>query len=171
MDPLQEINWFAVHAKRLRESFAASNVAGLGLEIFFPRTLMEPPQRKRFGSHPEPLFPGYFFARFAPPGFLSAVTSCPGVLHVVSTGRFPIPVEESVIREIRDRVEDDGLVRLRPQRLKPGDRIVIGAGPFEGIMGRVEGEADDRQRVTVLLETLWHARVLVERRWIQAEAA
>ena len=171
MEPFQEINWFAVHAKRSRESFAAANVAALGLEIFFPQALMEEPRRKKFGTQPEPLFPGYFFARFAPLDFLGGVTSCPGVLRVVGAGRFPTPVEEFVIREIQDRVEADGLVKLRPQRLKPGDRIVIGSGPFEGIMGRVECEVSDRQRVAILLESLWYARVLVERRWIEVEAA
>lgn len=171
MDPLHDIHWFAVHAKRSRENFAAANIAALGLEIFFPKALIESPRRKRFGTHPEPLFPGYFFARFAPLSFLSAVTSCPGVLHVVGAKQFPIPVEESVIGEIRDRIESDGFVRLRPRELNPGDRIMINAGPFEGIMGRVECEVHDRQRVAILLETLWNARVVVERCWIEAEAA
>lgn len=170
MESFDKINWFAVHAKRSRESFAASNAAALGLEVFFPQALVEDSRRKKFGTHPEPLFPGYFFARFAPLDFLSAVTCCPGVLQVVGTGRCPIAVEDFVIREIQDRVEADGLVKLRPHRLKPGDRIMIDSGPFEGIMGRVECEVCDQQRVAILLETLWNARVLVERSSIQVEA-
>jgi hypothetical protein len=39
------------------------------------------------------------------------------------------------------------------------------------MMGRVERELDDRKRVAIFLESLLNARVLIERRWIEAEAA
>jgi hypothetical protein len=39
------------------------------------------------------------------------------------------------------------------------------------MMGRVERELDDRKRVAILLESLLNARALIERRWLQAEAA
>ena len=55
--------------------------------------------------------------------------------------------------------------------LAPGTRVTIQSGPFEGMMGRVERELDDRKRVAIFLEALFHARVLIERRWIEAEAA
>jgi hypothetical protein len=38
-------------------------------------------------------------------------------------------------------------------------------------MGRVEREFDDRKRVAIFLETLFQARLIIERRWIEAEAA
>jgi hypothetical protein len=38
-------------------------------------------------------------------------------------------------------------------------------------MGRVERELDDRRRVAIFLETLLNARVLIETRWVEAEAA
>jgi len=70
-----------------------------------------------------------------------------------------------------DRIQEDGLIRIRPQSLAPGTRVSIQSGPFEGMMGKVERESDDRKRVMVLLETLLNARVLIERRWLEAEAA
>ena len=83
----------------------------------------------------------------------------------------PIPIHERVVREIQDRVQEDGFIRIRPQRLAPGIRVTIQSGPFEGMIGRVERELDDRKRVAIFLESLFHARVLIERRWIEAEAA
>ena len=90
---------------------------------------------------------------------------------MVSSGRFPIPVEDEVIGEIQDRVGEDGLIRIRPGILAPGTRVSIQSGPFEGMMGRVEHELDDRKRVAILLESLLNARAQIEKRWLQAEAA
>jgi transcription antitermination factor NusG len=89
----------------------------------------------------------------------------------VSSGRIPVPVDEEIVREIRDRVQEDGLIRIQSQKLAPGIRITIQSGPFEGMMGRVEREMDDKRRVAIFLETLFNARVLIERRWIEVEAA
>ena len=72
---------------------------------------------------------------------------------------------------IQDRVQEDGFIKIRPQNLAPGTRVAIQSGPFEGMMGRVERELDDRKRVAIFLETLLNARVLIHRQWIEAEAA
>jgi transcription antitermination factor NusG len=83
----------------------------------------------------------------------------------------PIPVPDKVIQQIQDRVQEDGLIKIYPQGLAPGTRVAIQSGPFEGMVGRVDRELDDRKRVAIFLETLFHARVLIERRWIAAVAA
>jgi transcription antitermination factor NusG len=90
---------------------------------------------------------------------------------VVNAGRIPIPVSEEAIQEIQDRIQEDGLIRIQPPILAPGVRVKIQSGPFEGMMGRVERELDDHKRVAIFLEALFNARVLIERRWIEAEAA
>jgi len=85
--------------------------------------------------------------------------------------RSRLPVDRRAIAEIQDRVEADGLIRLHKAVFEPGTRISIQAGPFEGMLGRVEAECDDRRRVAILLETLWQARVVIEKQWVRAEAA
>ena len=171
IDLWRENNWFAIYAKSRRECFAAANVCALGLEILFPRIKVE--RLIRGFSQPtiKPLFPGYFFTRFCPAISLESVKAAAGVLQVVSSGRIPIPVPDEAIREIQDRVQKDGLVRTRQQTLAPGTLVTIQSGPFQGMMGRVERELDDRKRVAIFLETLFHARVLIERQRIEAEAA
>jgi transcriptional antiterminator RfaH len=141
-------HWFAIHAKTRRENFAVTNLMAV-----------------------RPLFPGYFFARFCPRDSLELVECARGVLRVISSGRFPIPVEDEVVREIQDRIEEDGLITVRQRALKPGEPVSIQGGPFEGLMGRVERELDDGKRVAILLETLLRARVLIEKRWLESEAA
>ena len=171
LDIWRQTNWFAIHAKPRREGLASINVGALDIEILFPRVKVERLVRGAAQQGTKPLFPGYFFARFCPENSFESVKAIRGVLQVVSSGRVPIPVHDKIVREIQDRIQEDGFVRIRPQVLAPGIRVTIQSGPFEGMMGRVERELDDRKRVAIFLETLFHARVLIERRWIEAEAA
>ena len=152
------------------ETIAAGSVRALGLEMFLPMVNVEDLESAVIKAATKPLFPGYFFARFCPAVSLDSVESARGVLHVVKSGSCPIPVEELVVREIQERVEADGLVHLEPCRLQAGDRVWVQDGPFAGMVGRVEMELDDRKRVAILLETLWNARVLIAKQWVQAEA-
>jgi len=171
IDLWREVNWFAVHAKPRRECFAAANLCTLGLDILFPRIKVERLVRGSARQATKPLFPGYFFTRFRPENSLESVKAARGVLRVVSSGRMPIPVPNVIVQEIQDRVEEDGFIRIRPNVLAPGTLVTIQSGPFEGMMGRVERELDDRKRVAIFLETLFRARVLIERRWLEATAA
>ena len=171
IDLWAEVNWFAIHTKQRRESFAAANISTLGLGILFPRIKVERLIRGSAQQVIKPLFPGYFFTRFCPQNSLELVKAALGVLRVVSSGRMPIPVPEKVVQEIQDRIQVDGFIKIGPQRLVSGARVTIQSGPFEGMMGRVVQEMDDQRRVAIFLEGLLHARVLIERRWIQAEAA
>ena len=171
MEWLSDMNWFAIHAKRFREATAAASVGALGLEVFLPMARVECLPHTVIKVESKPLFPGYFFARFSPSVSLDSVSSARGVMRVLRLGACPIPVDEEVIREIQDRAGSDGLIQLGCGALLPGDRVSIQAGPLEGMMGRVEAEPDDHKRVAVLLEALWQARVVIERRWVQAEAA
>jgi transcription antitermination factor NusG len=171
MDWFHGINWFAIHVKRFRESVAASSVAALGLEVFLPMVKVQPLERFAVKGGSKPLFAGYFFARFNPEISLGPVECAQGVLRVIKSGLCPIPVEDQVVREIQNRMEEDGLIRLQRRELRPGDRVSIEEGLFAGMMGRVEAELDDRWRVAIFLETLWNARVLIEKRWVGLETA
>jgi transcriptional antiterminator RfaH len=164
-------HWFAIHAKTRRENFAVTNVNALNVKILFPRLKVGRLVRGVAMMAVKPLFPGYFFARFCPRDSLELVERARGVLRVISAGRFPIPVEDEIVREIQERVEEDGLITAHQRSLKPGEAVSIQEGPFEGLIGRVERELDDGRRVAILLETLLRARVLIEKRWLESEAA
>jgi transcriptional antiterminator RfaH len=164
-------HWFAVHTKVRREGFAAANVRMLGIETFLPRLKLDDLFSGAERIVVKPLFPGYFFAHFCPAASLESIEYSRGVLSVVSSGRFPLPIETETMKELHDRAEPDGFIRMPVRNLRPGDRVSIQEGPFEGLVGRVERELDDGKRVTILLETLLRARVQLEKRWLEAEAA
>jgi transcriptional antiterminator RfaH len=170
-DPWRNTSWFAIHTKPRRESFACTNIRAIGIEVLLPRVRIERLIRGAAQPGSKPLFSGYFFARFCPADSFESVKTTRGVLQVVSSGRIPIPVPNVIVQEIRGRIQEDGLIRIRPQALAQGTLVKIQSGPFEGMMGRVERELDDSKRVAIFLETLFNARVVIEKRWLEAEAA
>src|SRR5215469_4085656 len=110
---LSEMNWFAVHTKRFRETVAAAGLDALGLEVFLPMVKVEDCDQLAIKIRAKPLFAAYFFARFSPAISLDAVESARGVLYAVKSGGCPVPVEALVVADLRSRVEADGLIRLQ----------------------------------------------------------
>jgi transcriptional antiterminator RfaH len=168
MDIWSETNWFAVQTKPQRESLAVASVRRERVEVFFPQIVVNARDGDATQKVSKPLFPGYLFARFCPSAALDRVRYARGALRVVSASGIPLPVEEAIIREIRDRIEPDGLIRLKPPAFRSGDPVLIHDGPLEGLMGRVEREWDDGRRVLILIECLHQARVSVEKRSLLA---
>jgi transcription antitermination factor NusG len=167
MDTWHEENWFAVQARPHQEDLGAANIAKLDLEVFLPRVR----QTQRICGVPRsitrPLFCGYFFSRFVPIISIDAVRYSHGVLRVVGTNRFPVPVAPEIIAGIQERLQPDGLIHLEAKHFHPGDVVRVDQGPFEGFMGRVEREYDGSRRVAILLEALQQARLVVEKDWIR----
>ena len=170
MDFWQQTNWFAVQAKPFRENLAAASVAKLDAEVFLPKVKQEQAICGIQRYVTKPLFIGYFFAKFSPLLLHEAVRYARGVLRVVGTSRFPIPIDEQIISAVRERVEDDGFVKLTPPSFQPGDRVCVEHGPWQGTIGRFEQEWNDGKRVIILLDAIHHARLLIERQWLSAVA-
>lgn len=97
---------------------------------------------------------------------MDVVRYTPGVLRILGSTRFPLPVAPELISEIQRRTGTDGLVLLEDHRFQPGEEVRVEQGPFEGFMGKVEREWDDGKRVMILLEAIQQARLLVEKRWL-----
>lgn len=164
MDYSYETNWYTLQSKPRRESLAAASVSEFEIEVFLPRIRQAQVVCGVERLVTKPLFGGYFFARFCPSLLLESVRYARGVLRVVGSAHFPIPLDEEIIAAIRDRIEPDGFIRLEASRFEPGDQVIIEQGPLAGWMGKVQHELDDGRRVMILLEAIKQARVLVERR-------
>jgi transcriptional antiterminator RfaH len=111
----------------------------------------------------QPLFPRYIFAKFNARKQLAKISFARGVHDVVSFGGEPTPVEEDVIQIISARIDENGFVKLGDD-LKPGDKVVIKAGPLRDFHGVFERELNDNERISVLLTTIsYPGRVVVTR--------
>jgi transcriptional antiterminator RfaH len=170
IDFWQKTSWFAVQTKSHWESLTAARVAKLDLEVFLPQ--IRPQQSVRSGLRrvTKALFPGYFFSRFSPLESIDAVRYTHGVLRVVSCGRFPIAVEAEIISSIQQQIRPDGFIWFEARGFRPGDKVTVERGSFQGWMGEVQREQDDGKRVMILLEAIQQASLSVEKCWLSAAA-
>jgi transcriptional antiterminator RfaH len=170
LDFWQKTSWFAIQSKSRQEDLAAARVAELDLKIFLPQVREKQSVHGGGRRVTKALFPGYFFARFCPLESMDAVRYTHGVLRVVGSGRFPIPVAPEIVSNIREQIQPNGFIRLETRRFRPGDKVTIEQGPFQGWMGEVQGEQDGGKRVMILLEAIQQARLSIEKRWLSATA-
>ncbi len=158
--------WYLVKTKPLNENKVFTRLDEAGFESIFPRIRKK--SRKR--EHPDirPLFPTYLFVRFALEQ-LRTIRYTRGVAKVVSFGPEPQEVGDDIISAVRERMDEEGIVTLvrPPANWKPGDRLRIGEGPFEGLEAIFLEELPDRDRVVLLLDAVSSFRVTIGKELIE----
>jgi len=142
MDFWQDTNWFAVQTKPHQEKLAASHVAQLDVEVFYPRVRLGQSVCGRVHLLAKPLSSGNLFARFCPLLSLLAVQHASGVVRVVGTRELLIPLEAGGVENLQTRVEPDGFLMLEARPLHEGERVSIEIGAVAASVGRVEREWD-----------------------------
>lgn len=154
------MRWYAIRTKGNKEKEVEKRLAALELEVFLPWLRA----RRRVGTKFQwvlvPLFPGYLFCR------LDLVTSgkvaryCPGVRDFLKFGNAIVEIGDSIIRELQDRCPE-GVARIEPVAMNPGDAVKINEGPFAGLEAIFERKMKGSERVAVLLEILGRQTRLV----------
>ncbi len=151
---LSEPLWYCLRSQIKRERIAAAQVALLDdCQTFLPlvRYARNTPKGKR--SKTEPMFPNYFFAKFAPNPNLRAVRYAMGVNYIVSNRDKPVPIADSIIEELRELTVED-VLEMTPDPLKVGDKVKIIRGIFAEQEGVIFELKPASERVVVLMELL-----------------
>jgi transcriptional antiterminator RfaH len=157
-----KVHWFLVHVKNRAEKASAQNLDQLGLESFCPQRKQEKIIRRVRREVILPLFPGYMFVKFDPAVQFRAVQFCTGVLRVVTFGDTLARVDSSIIEAMRERMTRGWVDMTKCTAFQPGQKVRIQDGPLQGLEAVFESEMSDRQRVTLLLQTVaYQARVVV----------
>ena len=144
--------WAAVQIHSQRERLATRYLSLAGYEVWLPRIRGRRIVRGRRQKVTLALFPGYLFLLVELQW--SAARYCPGVIRLVMDGDRPAKVPDRVVEALKER-EVDGFVKLPepPPRLRPGGRVRVTGGPFQGHLGLVAGMAP-LERVIILLSML-----------------
>jgi transcriptional antiterminator RfaH len=164
--------WYAIHTHVQQENRAASNLEAWGVETFSP--LYKECRYNQFTGAPtyfsKHFFPRYIFARFDAATLLHKICCTRGVHSVVSFGNGPIPIDDEVIRFIKERVGADGFIKIG-EELKPGDQVKIKAGPLKNLTGVFECKMNASHRVQVLLKAInYQCRIQVDKSMIEKAA-
>ena len=118
----------------------------------------------------QPLFPRYIFAKFNAREQLPKVRFTRGIQNVVCFGENPATVAEDIIDIIRARIDENGFVKTNNE-LKPGDKVVICAGPLRNLIGIFEREIKGSDRITILLTAVgYQGHLMVDRDLVKRAA-
>jgi transcription antitermination factor NusG len=165
VDSRHSEQWFALRVKPHRERVVASAAHHKGFEEFLPLYKCRHRWSDRSKVLELPLFPGYVFCRLNEEDRFALLT-IPGVVHLVSNGRVPMPIDDEEISAIQTAIRSE--IPVEPWHfLEVGERIKLSAGPLAGLEGFLV-QADDQKRVVVGLTVLKRSiAVEVERHWIE----
>ncbi|MTZ14677.1 transcription/translation regulatory transformer protein RfaH [Pseudomonas sp. JL972] len=149
MTPLHTPRWYLVQTKPRQESRAEEHLQRQHYECYRP--LRNTTGGRQQARHAEPLFPGYLFIRLDPgKDNWYPIRSTRGVSRVVSFGGQPIPVQDELIEQLRQRLAVPPMVAAP---FSPGERVQISGGglhELEAIFVASDGE----QRSIILLNLL-----------------
>jgi transcription antitermination factor NusG len=146
--------WYALRSKPQKEDIVWRQIRDQGFEVFYPRLKVQPvnPRSRKL----LPYFPGYLFVKadLEEVG-ISTFQWMPHSLGLVSFGGEPPSVPENLIHAIRQRVEEIAAAGGEIfDGLKPGDKITIDYGPFQGYEAIFDTRLPGSERVRVLLQLL-----------------
>lgn len=147
--------WFVIRSRPQQETRAVVNLERQGFIAYLPRYARVQRRGGRLVRSIRPVFPRYLFVQLgdAKRGW-SLINSTFGVSALVSIAGIPVEVPRSIVEEIQDREDADGLVKLgRGRTFATGDRVRVVSGAFAESIGLFDTVVDS-ERVAILLDTL-----------------
>jgi len=145
--------WYVIQTKPKKEPEAKSYLSRKGVKVFFPLLESFTQKSGRISKDVKPLFPNYIFGNFDAVQDYTLVKYGKGVNKVVSFGNEPAPISEAIIEEIRGRVDDTGIVKMKID-LRPNDPVRVKSGPFRDFLGIFEKWLPEKERVRILLNLI-----------------
>lgn len=145
--------WYVIQTKPKKEVEAESYLSTRGVEMFNPLMETFASRNGRVNKELKSLFPGYVFGKFDLEQNYPLVRWARGVKRVLGFGGYPTPISEEVVRIIKERTDDQGVVRMK-HHLEPNDVVRIKTGPLKDLLGIFERWISDSDRVRILLSLI-----------------
>jgi transcription antitermination factor NusG len=130
-----EPRWYAVYTSANHEKCVAEQLGVREVEHFLPQYASVRRWKDRRITLQMPLFPGYVFGRFGLHDRFQ-VLQIPGVVHLVSFGGHPAPLQDEEILAIQNCLSLCNRVEPHPY-LRAGRRAIVKSGPLQGLEGIV----------------------------------
>lgn len=144
--------WYLVYTKPQQERLALENLERQGYQSYLPLVRVRRRRQGRYVKLVEPMFPRYLFMHLSDESDnWGPIRSTIGVSNLVRFGALPARVPDDLIRALRAREDDQGLQKIEPKELRPGDRVRIVEGVMAGYEAIFEA-GTGRERVSLLLE-------------------
>ncbi len=141
--------WYVLKTKPRAEQQVATLLEMRGAENYLPLV-----RSRRNRSRMEPLFSGYLFCHLSIPSQKWVeVRSLPGVAYVLNAQGVPLPVPQDLVEAVRTRAEFENTFGS-PCRFRPGERVLISGGPFQGLEAAFDRRLSPSGRAQVFINLL-----------------
>lgn len=156
---LPERHWFVLTIATGMDRLALETMVFAQIEAWLPQVTVTPPRRGGRGGASRPAYPklaapGYLLARvIAGRNAWAALAGIAGVTGILGSEGVPLPVADGTVAEWRRHLRDDPqAVDAVTNAVKPGDKVCVKKGPFDGFPGAVDAIDDHgRAKVEILL--------------------
>ncbi len=148
-----EKQWFVIQTKPKNEDWVTSSLKQAGFEVLNPKIEKYIHRNKKKILSYENLFPNYIFVLFDLVEDHRLIKWTHGVNKIVGNGDSPVPINEEIIKLIKNRTSSKGLIKSVDQ-FSIGDRIRIKTGPFKDLIGILEHPISSKGRIKVLLDII-----------------
>lgn len=152
--------WYVLHSHPNKEQYLWSELVARNMEVFYPYLRVKPvnPRSKKI----RPYFPGYLFV-YTPLDLVGESTFkwMPHTYGLVCFGGAPVPVPETLIIELKRRIEQ---CNAREEKLEyhRGDSVEVIPEMFSGYEAIFDSQLPGTERVRVLIKMLNDRQVIVE---------
>jgi transcription antitermination factor NusG len=128
-------SWYAIYTYPRHEQSVNDRLTSKSLETFLPMFVSERRWSDRRVKLNTPVFPSYVFSRIEP-GQRGSVLSVPGVIRILSANGIPTPIDDKDIDTVRLCLLH-GIDIEQHSSIGIGEKVRVGAGPMEGVVGVV----------------------------------
>jgi len=150
--PTASAAWYLIFTRPRQERVAIENIERQGYGAFLPLMRNRKRREGRLADVVEPMFPRYLFVRLnTTTDNWRPIHSTRGVAAMVRFGTEPARLSDELVELLRGQTDEQGIRDIHRPAPKPGDRVRIGAGPFEGFEGILHARSG-KERVILLLE-------------------
>lgn len=136
----EELRWYVVHTKAQQEWLANINLIQQGYETFYPHEIRTVRHAGRVDAVVRPSLSRYLFVALYDGQEIAPIRSTIGVAVVLHLNGQYLRVPLWVLDQLREGRDESGRLIERPKpesRLKAGDQITLGQGPFEGFVATI----------------------------------
>ncbi len=151
--PASGRRWFVAHVFTGRERAAETHLKNQGFKTFYPVEIRTVRHARRQLTRERAFLPGYLFVEFDPSSDRwRAINGTHGVKRLIMQFERPVPCPRGLVENLLASADEKGVIDTS-DRLKPGQKVKVRAGPFAEVVGTLE-RLDNAGRARVLLEIM-----------------
>ena len=162
--------WYVAHTLPQRETTALAHLERQNFKTFLPRRQKTVRHARTLRNVLAPVFPRYLFAAFdVEVDRWRSINGTTGVAGLLMGQERPIPVPDGVVETLLCAYDAEYGLQFA-ERMRPGDKVRLSAGPFADMLGVLE-RLDGAGRVEVLLQIMnVGVRTRLPRGWVEPAA-